>query len=82
MRGIYPVEKLRKYPHLMVSDIRVWEEYVGRMDPPFDRFEYDVHVGEGIKVREEWEESIKRMALALSEKRIDVVGWKDRKSVV
>lgn len=73
----YPPEKLHKYPHLMVGDIRVWEQYLGTVEPEFDSFDYDVHVGEGVKPSDDWDETIKTMALALSEKRIDVLGWKN-----
>jgi hypothetical protein len=72
---LYPPEKLHKYPHLMVSDIRIWEQYLETVEYEFKSFEYDVHVGTGIEVNPEWEPAIKLMALSLSEKRIDVVGW-------
>jgi len=77
MVGKYPADKLRMYPHLMVGDIVIWEQYLGTVDHGFGSFDYDVHVGEGIVLMEEWEPEIKAMALALSEKRIDVVGWVD-----
>jgi len=76
MPGKYPAEKLHRYPHLMISDIRIWEQYLEVVDHGFDSFDYDVHVGEGVVPGEGWEPEIKAMALALSEKRIDVVGWK------
>lgn len=75
MVGKFPPEKLRMYPHLMVGDIIIWEEFLVRGDHGFDSFDYDVHVGEGIVPNAEWTPEIKAMALALSEKRIDVVGW-------
>lgn len=82
MTGKYPAEKLRKYPHLMVGDIRIWEQYLEVVDHKFDSFDYDVHVGKGVKPSEDWSEDIKTMALALSEKRIDVLAWKDNTSVI
>lgn len=78
----YPPDKLKKYPHLMVSDIRIWEHYLETVNHGFSSFEYDVHVGEGLLVDTEWEPEIKRMAVALSEKRIDVVGWKGEIPVI
>lgn len=74
---MFPPEKLKKYPHLMVSDIRIWERFLDLVDHKFESFEYDVHVGEGVKIEDSWEPEVKRMALALSEKRIDVVGWRN-----
>lgn len=71
---LFPPEKLRKYPHLMVGDVEIWERYLGRFADQWDNFEYDVRVGEGIKTEPGEEEKYKLMATALSEKRIDVVG--------
>ena len=76
MPGKYPAEKLHRYPHLMISDIRIWEQYLEVADHGFDSFDYDVHVGEGVEPMESWTGEIKAMAMALSEKRIDVLGWK------
>jgi hypothetical protein len=75
MVGKYPAEKLRMYPHLMVGDIAIWDRFLALEDHGFDSFDYDVHVGEGIIPSAEWTPEIQAMALALSEKRIDVVGW-------
>lgn len=72
----FPPGKLKKYPHLMVSDVRLWEHYLETVDHKFTSFEYDTHVGEGVKLEDSWEPETKRLAIALSEKRIDVVGWK------
>jgi hypothetical protein len=75
MVGKFPPSKLRMYPHLMIGDIAIWEEFLVEGDHSFDSFDYDVHVGEGVVPSPEWSNEVKAMALALSEKRIDVVGW-------
>ena len=75
MVGKYPAEKLKMYPHLMVGDIAIWEEFLVSVFNVFDSFDYDVHVGEGITPSKDWSPEIQAMAMALSEKRIDVVGW-------
>jgi hypothetical protein len=75
MVGKFPPSKLRMYPHLMVGDIAIWEEFLSVGDNSFDSFDYDVHVGEGVVLSPEWSDEVKAMALTLSEKRIDVVGW-------
>jgi len=75
---MYPPDKLRKFPHLMVSDIRIWERYLETVDHRFSSFDYDVHVGEGVKVAEETLTETDMGAPALLEKRIDVVGWANK----
>lgn len=74
----FPPEKLKKYPHLMVGDVEIWERYLDAHAKEWDSFEYDVRVGEGIQVAAEQPEYFKTMAAALSEKRIDVVGHRGR----
>lgn len=74
----FPPEKLKKYPHLMVGDVEIWERYLDAHAKEWDSFEYDVRVGEGVQVGSEQPEYFKTMALALTEKRIDVVGHRGR----
>jgi len=73
---LFPPEKLHKYPHLMVSDVAIWERYLEKYGKEWDSFEYDVRVGEGITIPATETESMRIMAQALWEKRIDVVGRK------
>ena len=73
MTTLFPPEKLRKYPHLMVGDVEIWERYLDKFADQWDAFEYDVRVGQGIVTRPELEKKYKLMATALTEKRIDVV---------
>lgn len=70
---LFPPEKLRKYPHLMVSDVAIWERYLDTFADLWDSFEYDVRVGEGITPDASHPAHIQSMAVALTEKRIDVV---------
>lgn len=73
MSTLFPPEKLRKYPHLMVSDVEIWERYLDKFADLWDAFEYDVRVGEGITPDPSHPAHIQSMAIALTEKRIDVV---------
>lgn len=75
MAGYYSPDKLRAYPHMMVGDVRIWDVFLDTVSHGFDRFQYDVHVGEGLTPSPNWEEIVVSMAMALTEKRIDVVGW-------
>ncbi len=79
---LFPPEKLHKYPHLMVNDVAIWERYLEKYAQGWDSFEYDVRVGEGQQPNPEHPENIQLMAVALSEKRIDVVGRMRGKAVI
>jgi len=57
-------------------DAAIWDKFLAQHKPDFARVEYDVRVGHGIPLKEEWEIAIKEMAKALTQKRIDVVAWK------
>lgn len=71
---LFAAEKLKKYPHLMVNDVEIWERYLEVHAKEWDSFEYDVRVGEGQQPNPEHPKNIQTMAVALTEKRIDVVG--------
>jgi hypothetical protein len=71
---LFAPEKLKKYPHLMVNDVAIWERYLDLHAVEWDSFEYDVRVGEGQLPNPAHPKNIQLMAVALSEKRIDVVG--------
>lgn len=75
MSGRLPYELRRKYPHMLGEDIPIWERFVAKFPDRFDSVDYDWRVGQGMDLDQGWEEGIKRMATAISQKRIDVVGW-------
>ena len=66
---------MAKYPHLLPNERRIWEKFLELMGKKWERFEYDVRVGKGIdpgpKVPEPW----RSLAIKLTQKRIDVVGY-------
>ena len=62
-----------RYPHMGTRESRIWEAYLERYGTPEGRIEYDVHLGEGAEVKEEWPVWMKVMVKALSTKRADVV---------
>jgi hypothetical protein len=81
-RGKFGIGKYSVYPHLLYRDVAIWERFLEVLDHGFDSFDYDVHVGSGVEVKDDWPDEIKTMALALSEKRIDVVGWKGESGTI
>lgn len=75
MPGRLLYKKRLKYPHMLGEDILIWERFIDRFPDRFDSVDYDVRVGKGITPLPELPENIKRDAKALTQKRIDVVGW-------
>lgn len=65
-----------KYPHMIKAEANVWNRFLLEFPDYFDGCDYDWRVGDGMLVKPEWEENIKRMATMITQKRIDVVGWK------
>ena len=63
----------RQFPHLRPEEISVWLRFLQKFPGRFDSFSYDVRVGSGVKLNSETPENIRKMALGLSQKRIDVV---------
>lgn len=69
-------EKNRLYPHLMPREIPIWESWLQDFPDRFDRYDYDVRVGESIIPPPDVDANMAEMAVSLAKKRIDVVGWK------
>lgn len=72
----YEYKKLRKYPHMLARDIRIWELFMEQKPDEYLEVAYDVKVGKGVELPDDYPGNMKRDALALTRKRIDVVGWR------
>lgn len=68
-------EKNKQFPHLLPHEIRLWEEFLSRHELLYQRFEYDVHVGELDERQKRLTGEWKKGAEAVYLKRIDVVGF-------
>lgn len=64
----------RLYPHLLPDDIDVWEQFLSEHGSAFSPIDYDVRVGEGRPMNDLPTENLQRMAIDLSQRRIDAVG--------
>lgn len=62
------------YPHLLPDDIVVWEQFLKEHGQLFSPIDYDVRVGEGRPMPDLPTDNLKRMAVDLSQRRIDAVG--------
>src|SRR5512138_974790 len=67
--------KNRLYPHLLPEDIVLWERFLSLHGPEFSHFEYDVRVGQGRPIGDSYPDNIRQMAIDLSQRRIDAVGY-------
>jgi len=75
MSGRLPYIKRRKYPHMTGEDFFIWNRFITRFPDYFETVDYDWRVGDGMKLDPTWEDNFKRMAKAITQKRIDVLGW-------
>ena len=60
---------------MMPNDIALWERFLTQHKDLFDRIDYDLHVGTGYGYSEDDPEWRINLASALTQFRIDAVGW-------
>ncbi|MCK9599468.1 MAG: hypothetical protein M0R06_10535 [Sphaerochaeta sp.] len=72
-----PPIRLKHYPHLIGGESDLWDMFLLMYPNFFSSVSYDVRVGNGVPIKQEWESPIQKMARDLSQKRIDVIGEKD-----
>jgi len=75
LSGRFPYVKRNSYPHMIGEDLIIWNRFIDRFPGRFDSVDYDWRVGQGMDLQESWEDTIKRMATMITQKRIDVLGW-------
>ncbi len=63
------------FPHLLPIETEVWREFLAKWGETWDRFEYDVHVGQGVQVGKKGENKYADNFASLTQKRIDAIGW-------
>lgn len=69
--------KNRLYPHLLPDNIELWERWLDDHAKEYTSFDYDVRVGQGQIIDQDLPDNIRRMAMDLSQRRIDAVGHTD-----
>lgn len=65
-----------KYPGLLPREIIVLRAWLRLREKDFDRFDYNVRIGTGFDPGPSVSDSLRQMAIANSQKRIDAVGYK------
>ncbi len=64
-----------KYPAMNVDEVLLWRVWLGSHQGEFDRFDYNVRIGQHVRVPEGTPENIAKMARDLTMLRLDAVGW-------
>ena len=72
----WPATPLPKYPHLVGSDIPIWDSWIRQHGSYFSGIDYDVHVGQGLEPEKDQPYPMQMMWVSLTQKRIDVVGYR------
>ena len=63
------------YPGMLPRECLIYKNWLAANESRYDRFEYNAHIGPGYDPGPAWPEPMRRMAIANSQKRIDVVAW-------
>lgn len=75
MTGMFPYKKRLRYPHMIEAEIETWNLFIDAFPGRYDSCDYDFRVGLGMMLDDQWDDKVKNMATAISQKRIDVVAW-------
>lgn len=65
----------RFYPHLLDPDIDLWLRFLDLHEHEYNAFDYDIRVGKGRPTSTDQSIAIQKMAIELSQRRIDAVGY-------
>ena len=72
----------RHYPGLIAKESRLWRTWLIEHEQDFDRFEYNVHVGEGINIAPRvleddpvLQETMRKQFQQATQRKIDAVGF-------
>ena len=64
------------FPHMMPNDKTIWLRFLEAHSDMFDKYDYDVRVGDGVESINPVPAEYQKMITALTQKRIDVVATK------
>ncbi len=82
MAGRLQYGKRYKYPHMIGDDAIIWERFMNLFPERFETVDYDFRVGSGVPIPAGEAENYARMMTMLSQKRIDVIGWKNESPTI
>jgi len=65
-----------RFVHLLPVESKLWSRWLSLYENGWSGYEYDVHIGEGIIVSEEYPQWGRDLAKLLTQKRIDVLAYR------
>ncbi len=65
----------RHFPHLLPLDRELWIDFLDLPANVYDNYQYDVKVGNGRDPGPDFPDHIRQMALNISRRRIDAIGF-------
>ena len=65
----------RHFPHLLPEDRELWEDFLNSSSNIYSDYQYDLKVGEGRDPGPDFPDHIRDMALNISKRRIDAIGF-------
>jgi len=68
-----------RFPHILPADAKVWTRFLELHGKDFSHFDYDIRVGLGTDPGDIVEQKYRDMAITLSQRRIDAVGYSDNR---
>ncbi len=71
-----PFVTKQRFVHLLPTEKSLWEKWFSVNSQGWEGYEYDVHVGDGITVVGEYPDWGKDLAKLLTQKRIDVLAYR------
>lgn len=77
MHGRFPPIQLHKFPRMSPEDTTIWRKFLEKEGKNYDRFDYDLPVGNGEDPGPGVPENLRKDFIDLTRKRIDAVGYRD-----
>lgn len=65
-----------RFPGMLPREILVWRNWLRTNSERFDRYEYNLRIGQGTDPGEGFSKELRRDAILISRKRVDVVAWR------
>lgn len=61
------------YPHMLADEVPIWNRFLQTTNLNFIKIDYDVHLGQGMIILPTDNDSIRRLKLAVTRKRVDAI---------
>ena len=66
---------VQEFKHMLPRDAKLWQRFLFHHQDYFERFDYDVRVGDGVDIGPGFPDFAVTQAKLLTQKRIDAVGY-------